>query len=282
MKSLKGGENNMKGMSLHENITGRHYGLLVQNQETGLREILKNTNIEFQNKFWIEPDRFNDKKVLDIACGTGRFSNLFSNYGASKVVGIDISEGSIKTAIQRKKSNTEFYLVSIYNFNRNEKFDMVFAIGCLMHMRDPEHAFQKLSKYVKEGGMAAVWVYEKQNRIKEMNTLLLRKLTTKLPYSVLGKLSSMIQSVYKSHRTASLLNIFVNLSGRKIDNMDTLGVPYYARFTENQVKSWFMKNGFRDIKTTYLSLNVGIKAMIHGKHGGGFGMKGIKDVSTRK
>jgi ubiquinone/menaquinone biosynthesis C-methylase UbiE len=72
-----------------------------------------------------------DKIILDAGCGTGYKSLVLAeaNPGA-KIVGIDISEESVKLARQRLKyhgfENTEFYTLSIYDLPElNYQFDYI-------------------------------------------------------------------------------------------------------------------------------------------------------------
>jgi len=263
-------------MTKEEIKTGELYGNIVSHMENGLDNIIANTRTDFQKKIHLKKNFFKNKTILDFACGSGRFSNVFADYGAKQVIGIDISEDSLKHAMESKRPNTEFYRMNIYNHTLKQKFDAVFAIGCLMHTKNPRLAFDILSKLVKTNGAMVVWVYEKQNIIKEINTKLLRCITTRLPYELLKWLSIFIATIYKAKLIRKMLNTIMGFSFRVCDNIDTLGVPYYYRFTEGEIRQWFNENGFRKIRTTYISKNKGIKKIIHGKYGGGFGMAGIK------
>ncbi len=42
--------------------------------------------------------RIEGRSVLDLACGTGYYSRLFTQWGAAKVVGVDISETMVAAA----------------------------------------------------------------------------------------------------------------------------------------------------------------------------------------
>jgi ribosomal protein L11 methylase PrmA len=53
---------------------------------------------EIHWKIFYSEDEVKDKTILDAGCGTGIFSIIFANAGASKVTGIDISQGSLQTA----------------------------------------------------------------------------------------------------------------------------------------------------------------------------------------
>lgn len=62
--------------------------------------------------------------VLDVCCGNGRHSEVFSEKSYS-VVGIDISEKSLEEAKARNLKNTKFRNADARNFELHERFDCV-------------------------------------------------------------------------------------------------------------------------------------------------------------
>lgn len=53
----------------------------------------------------------NGARVLDLACGSGHYSDLFVSWGAAQVVGVDISPGMISNAKARFASDNLTFLV---------------------------------------------------------------------------------------------------------------------------------------------------------------------------
>lgn len=53
----------------------------------------------------ILPNNLEGKSVLDIACGNGRYSELFCKLDAKEVIGFDLSEEMIVEARKRKVEN---------------------------------------------------------------------------------------------------------------------------------------------------------------------------------
>ncbi len=88
--------------------------------------------------------------VLDIGCGTGRYSIEFARRGASKVVGIDFSEkmvdfshrSSEQMAVQDRCS---FLCADLMSFPTTESFDIVVAIGFFDYISDPQTALNRIS-----------------------------------------------------------------------------------------------------------------------------------------
>ncbi|MFW6132191.1 MAG: class I SAM-dependent methyltransferase [Candidatus Aminicenantaceae bacterium] len=105
-----------------------------------------------------------NKSVLDAGCGTGIFSIIFSNKGASPITGIDISEGSLQTGRNLMK---KFNIKNI-NFMKqdmlrlpfdNESFDIVWAWGTVHHTTAPFKAISELIRVLKKGGSLFLAVY---------------------------------------------------------------------------------------------------------------------------
>jgi ubiquinone/menaquinone biosynthesis C-methylase UbiE len=111
-------------------------------------------------------EEINNKKVLDAGCGTGIFSIIFANKGASLVVGIDISLGSLETAKALKKRfdlrNVEFKKEDMLQLPfEDEAFDIVWAWGTVHHTTNPFKAIDELSRVLKKGGALLLAVYKR-------------------------------------------------------------------------------------------------------------------------
>ena len=107
-----------------------------------------------------------EKSVLDAGCGTGIFSIIFANKGASSVFGIDISEGSLQTALRLKEKfgldNAQFQKEDMLHLPfRDEQFDIVWAWGTVHHTTDPTKAIEELIRVLKGGGSILLAVYTK-------------------------------------------------------------------------------------------------------------------------
>lgn len=76
---------------------------------------------------------FENKKVLEVGCGSGTISCLFALNGAISVTGVDINEAAIENAKYNAKklnllSKTDFKVGNLFeNLNLDSKFDIIYA-----------------------------------------------------------------------------------------------------------------------------------------------------------
>lgn len=130
---------------------------------------------------------FKDKFILEAGCGSGRNLIMAAKAGAKEVIGIDIS-GSVKIAYEKTKNYTNIHIIQadILKLPFRAIFDIIFSVGVLHHLPNPEEGFLVLVSYLKSGGIMAVSVYSRENNewiIKYLNPIR-RNILSKLPYSL--------------------------------------------------------------------------------------------------
>ncbi|MDF2867197.1 MAG: ubiG 2 [Gammaproteobacteria bacterium] len=96
------------------------------------------------------------KKVLDIGCGGGIFSESLAMQGA-QVTGIDMSEAALavaKTHCQDKSLQLNYLCVSAEEFATQNfrQFDVITCMELLEHVPDPITLVQTCANLVKPGG----------------------------------------------------------------------------------------------------------------------------------
>jgi len=96
----------------------------------------------------IKDEDFKGKKVLDYACGTGRFGKLVQDRGAD-VIGIDISREILKAASKVIKVKCADGTSLPFEDN---SFDYVLSFMSLHVMADLEKALGEISRVLKPGG----------------------------------------------------------------------------------------------------------------------------------
>ncbi|OTA16513.1 type 11 methyltransferase [Xenorhabdus vietnamensis] len=115
------------------------------------------------------------KSVLDLACGYGLFSREFKNRGASKVVGVDISDKMIEIArnkSQQYNDGIEFHLRNVCEMESFGKFDLIVAAWLFCHaesLEDLKAMFRVVAEHLKPSGKLIAYTYEPDYRLAKGN-----------------------------------------------------------------------------------------------------------------
>ena len=105
------------------------------------------------------------KRFLDVGCGMGRNSHWPMTYGAVSGVSIDVDDRSLAAARHtlERWSDIDVRKMSAYEISFEDMFDIVFSIGVIHHLSEPERALRQMFKATKVGGVALIWVYGYEN-----------------------------------------------------------------------------------------------------------------------
>ena len=144
---------------------------------------------EFEEQFleWILPiskEYIKGKKVLNAGCGFGRHSLFCLDYGAKEVISFDNNKKSIDAtrSLLKKYTNSQVKLESIHDISYKDKFDVIFCIGVIHHLKYPKEAMLKLKQSLRKGGVLMIMVYSKEGN---MGIRIIRKtlsfFTSKMP-----------------------------------------------------------------------------------------------------
>lgn len=101
---------------------------------------------------------FQGKIILDLACGTGFYSRLLRKKGATKVIGVDISQEMVEVARQQEQENplgNEYQVFDIVKLPKLGKFDLITAIYLLNYAENKEDLlkmFQNIRNNLVENG----------------------------------------------------------------------------------------------------------------------------------
>ena len=114
----------------------------------------------------LENEIIKAKTILDVGCGPGWLSNSISYlYKDKKVTALDFNPVAVERASEVAKNmnlNTNFIVDDLFNFNPNEKFDLVISIGVLMCTNDCLEAIRSLIRNtLKPGGSLYIGLYHK-------------------------------------------------------------------------------------------------------------------------
>lgn len=91
-----------------------------------------------------------NKKLLDLGCGVGRYSHLAAMKGA-KVIGIDISPKAIEIAKKKAKEfqiedKCEFFCGDFIKYSAIPKVDYVIALGFVQYFNDGKKVIEDILK----------------------------------------------------------------------------------------------------------------------------------------
>lgn len=103
----------------------------------------------------------NKSKVLDAGCGSGYGTKIIKDFGARKVVGIDLSSHAINFAKKTFADCADFHLRGITDLKEFDKntFDLSICNEVLEHVKEYEKEKQTLhglKRITKEGGLVVV------------------------------------------------------------------------------------------------------------------------------
>ena len=216
------------------------------------------------SRFNLKLEELSDKRILDAGCGSGRFVDFFSKH-AAEVVGIDLSY-SVDEALRHcgLRQNVHILQADLLRLPLKEEiFDLVFSFGVLMHSPSTKNAFMQITRFVKPRGRLAVFVYAKWSekgawgsRAKERLSDSYRKITSRLPFGVLHKLSYIAIPLYemkKVPKLGKLVDIAIESSMnpdwrlRVLETFDWYSPKYQWKHTRAEVVSWFKEAGFNEI-----------------------------------
>ena len=110
-----------------------------------------------------------NKLVLECGCGTGQLTH-FLQLNNNHVLGVDMSLGSLKLAVEHKVRNdlvrSGFAQMNIFDLAvKDNAFDVVIAHGVLHHTFDARRAFGHIVRKIKPGGVVMVGLYNRYARV---------------------------------------------------------------------------------------------------------------------
>lgn len=206
---------------------------------------------EASEKHWAmfySPEEVQGMAVLDAGCGTGIFSAIFARNGAGRVVGIDISPGSLETARGLKE---KFNLANV-SFERQDMlqlpfadgtFDIVWAWGTVHHTTDPLRAISELARVLRLGGSIFLAVY-KRTKLTWIHEIIRKTLvkTPKRSWTALSKIMAFFLSpvvfFFKKREKSR--------KGEKLEELilDWYFVPIRHYYTPDEIRDFLEGKGF--------------------------------------
>jgi SAM-dependent methyltransferase len=139
------------------------------NYQKELEEKSKSLQLRFEQQEKIIKKlilKFKPKSILEIGCGSGRFTKIIFNLTEiEKYLAIDISQSQIDNAKKYTNNNKiHFQCVKVQDLDINEKFDLVFSSEVLMHINfhDIDSVIKKIISLAKKKVITIDWFDSKK------------------------------------------------------------------------------------------------------------------------
>lgn len=221
------------------------------------------------------------KRVLDVGCGAGRFTEIALEAGA-EVVAVDYSQ-AVDACWANHGSNTRLSVVQadIYNlpFDRG-RFDFVYCFGVLQHTPDVRAAFFALPEQLTRDGRLAVDLYPSLLRNLFWSKYWIRPLTKRIRpdrlFAILKRWAPRLLAVSKLVGKLPLLGgelryllPVVNYDGvyplspeqleewAILDTFDMLSPAFDQPQRESTLRRWFVEARLRDVSVERIGFLVG-------------------------
>ena len=121
--------------------------------------------------------KINNKKILEIGCGTGGHSLFFASKGAY-IFSTDLTparvESSRKLLKNLKNLKSEFKVCDAENLPfEDNNFDIVYSNGVIHHTYDIKKAITEIHRVLKPNGKAFIMLYSKNSFMYYFNILII-------------------------------------------------------------------------------------------------------------
>lgn len=240
-------------------------------------------------------DIFRSKKVLEVGCGAGRFTELMLGAGAYTFA-VDLSDAV--DANYQNCSTFKHYYVAQADLRDlpivPEQFDIVVCIGVVQHTPDPEFTMQALCSQVKPGGLLLMDHYSKNYPLTPVRRWLRSFLLSKneqFSMAFAQKLVKLLwpihQLIYRRRYTKSGANaishlmdwspvvdyhyVYPQLGEQRLlewallDTHDTLTDKYKHLRTAEEIEATLHSFGMINIQTCYAGNGVEVRAWKPGR-----------------
>ena len=133
------------------------------------------------------PPHAKGEKLLEVGCGTGHWSRVFSEYGF-EVTGVDVSERMIDIAKSKNISDVSFQVADGHSLPfADETFDVTAAITTLEFVRDAEAVLREMMRCTRKSGKILLGVLNGLSKVNRQ-----RANSPESPYSA-ARLFSLIE-----------------------------------------------------------------------------------------
>ncbi|RIK65504.1 MAG: hypothetical protein DCC65_12540 [Planctomycetota bacterium] len=132
----------------------RHSTFTLADARTHLQKVI---HTYFNGKLKIDPS----VSYLDIGCGMGRLSIALADAGARDVTGVDVVPRHVDEARNLAErllpdNRPRFECADINQWQTDRTFDVIFGLGFMEHVNEPDRILASLPRLMKPGGVACM------------------------------------------------------------------------------------------------------------------------------
>lgn len=217
---------------------------------------------------FITEETIKGNAVLDVGCGSGRFTKQALVCGAAMAVGSDVGESvEVAFAMTKDYPNALIIQADVYAMPFASVFDIVYSIGVLHHLPQPQQGFNQLKLFTKPKGTVAIWVYNRRHNKRAIYLYEpVRSVVKRLPKPVVLVLS--YPPALLAHGLNSLTHLLNRLGAKGLaikvpfsyyanfsfnmklnDTFDVLATPKSNYYRVETIVGWFRDNGLDEIKS---------------------------------
>lgn len=239
---------------------------------------------------------FRGKTVLDVGCGSGRWTYAMASLGA-RVVAVDFSEAAVQITSEVTErmdggaGEVTVIQASLFHLPfESAQFDFVVSWGVLHHTYDTAAAFRRIAPLVRPGGLFYVMVYERRNPVKVAGTELLRRVLRKLSperrYRACGGLVIKNRLLFQLVRgviacvPARDLSETLDAQTAQFGLYDWYSPRYNHLHRVEEIRGWFKEAGYEDLcLTTPIKYRRLLDILRFGECGGSISLRGRRSIA---
>jgi ubiquinone/menaquinone biosynthesis C-methylase UbiE len=170
------------------------------------------------------------KRVLDMGCGSGRYTIALAKVGAAEVIGVDFQNKSFARAkkyCKAHKLKVQFQEANVHKLPfRDSYFDFIFCNGVLHHTSSIEKGLEEIARVLKKSGKAFLYLYASGGIFWKTREAL-RNIFKKIPIAY----------------TKMILRA-IGVPQNRFIFCDTWYVPVETHTSKDQLRKILMANGF--------------------------------------